>query len=98
MVSWKAITKKYLLFLDKDKKTIGLYLNYIPTQENGPIIISPDYSNYITLTIVLSVIVVALIIILVYYFLVIKKPRRVRANELDEKIDYEPYEDKNIIN
>ena len=94
----KPLLKKYLLFLDKDKKTIGLYLNYIPTQENGPIIISPDYSNYITLTIVLSVIVVALIIILVYYFLVIKKPRRVRANELDEKIDYEPYEDKNIIN
>lgn len=88
----KPFIKKYKLFLDKDRKIIGLYKNFQnnvddddePNKEEDK-----SYSKYIITIIVLAVVLIVSIISILYYFLVIKKSRRQRANELDEHIDYE---------
>jgi hypothetical protein len=87
----KPFIKKYKLFLDKDRKIIGLYKNFQnnidddePNEEEDK-----SYTKYIITIIVLAVVLIVSIISILYYFLVIKKSRRQRANELDEHIDYE---------
>ena len=105
----KPFIKKYKLFLDNDKKSIGLYLNYkeIKKEEEEEEKNNNKNSNvYIVIIIILVVVLIASLISIFYYFLVIKKARRIRANELDDNIDYTPYnndkekekENKFIIN
>ena len=73
--------KKYKFTFDQDKKIFGFYIK-----------IKQQKYNIFNLTNILIVIFILLIIILVYisfkYFKM--KPRRIRANELEENIDYLP--------
>ena len=104
----KPFIKKYKLFLDKDNKKIGLYLNrqeYKPDEPNNNNNNNKNKNNttYIIIIIVLAVVLIISIVSLLYYFLVIKRQRRIRANELEENIDYETVGDdqeknENIIN
>ena len=87
----KPFIKKYKLFLDKDRKIIGLYKNFQnnvddddePNKEEDK-----SYTKYIITIIVLAVVLIVSIISILYYFLVLKKSRRIRANELDDNTDY----------
>ena len=100
----KPFIKKYKLFLDKDKKIIGLYLNYKdykPEDQNNNG--NKNNTSYIIIIIVLALVLIISLISIFYYFLVIKKKRKIRANELDENIEYGAMEedkekDNNIIN
>ena len=91
----KPFFKKYKLFLDNDKKSIGLYLNYNEIKEQKgeeeERINNKNSTLYIVIIIILVVVLIASLISILYYFLVIKKTRRIRANELDDNIDYTPY-------
>ena len=88
----KPFIKKYKLFLDNDKKSIGFYLNYKEINEEEEEKNSNKNSNvYIVIIIILIVVLIASLISILYYFLVIKKTRRIRANELDEDVDYNSY-------
>ena len=88
----KPFIKKYKLFLDNDKKSIGFYLNYKEINEEEEEKNSNKNSNvYIVIIIILIVVLIASLISILYYFLVIKKSRRIRANELDDNVDYTPY-------
>ena len=95
----KPFIKKYKLFLDKDKKTVGLYLNYqdyIDEELNG----NKNTTSYIAVIIVLILVLISSLTAILYYFLVIKKPRKERMNEL-ENIEFQylgDSKDKNIIN
>ena len=106
----KPFIKKYKLFLDKDKKIIGLYLNHQEYKSDDPKNNdNNDNENkkknttYIIIIVILAVVLIISLASLLYYFLVIKKQRRVRANELDDNFDYEAKGDdkeksENIIN
>ena len=94
----KPFVKTYKLFLDKGKRIIGLYKNFTEIKKNDndkekrqkeqEIIIKANYTGYIAIIIILSLILIGSIISLLYYFLVVKKARRMRANELDDNTDY----------
>ena len=75
--------KKYLFVFDQDKKIIGYYHN----KEN-----IDDYSHfYLKILLLFSFII---IIVLLYYFihhLFFIKKRKIRANELEDNIDYLPF-------
>ena len=98
----KPFIKKYKLFLDKDKKKIGLYLNhqeYKPDDNNS----NKNNTTYIIIIIILALVLIISIVSLLYYFLIIKRKRKVRANELDESVVYESMgndkeKNENIIN
>ena len=96
----KPFIKKYNLFLDKDKKIIGLYLNYTESKEKEETerqkeIVQKEHPiKYIVIIIILSLVLIIAIASLLYYFLVYKKSRRIRANELDDETDYIAQEDK----
>ena len=105
----KPFIKKYKLFLDKDKKIIGLYFNYTESKKEeeekerqNEIIQNENNIKYIVIIIILSLVLIIAIVSLLYYFLVYKKSRRIRANELDDDTDYIAQEDKkeekNMIN
>ena len=86
----KPLVKKYKLFLDKDKRIIGLYKNYTEIKEeelrDGKA--NANTTGYIVVIIVLALVLIVSIISILYYFLVIKKSRKIRANELDDNTDY----------
>jgi len=86
----KPFIKKYKLFLDKDKKIIGLYKNYteIKEEEYKDREPSANYTGYIVVISILVLVLIVSIISILYYFLVVKKSRRIRANELDDNTDY----------
>jgi len=86
----KPFIKKYKLFLDKDKRTIGLYMNYteIKEEQERDALMSANYTGYIVVIVVLVLVLIVSIISILYYFLVLKKSRRIRANELDDNTDY----------
>ena len=97
----KPFIKKYKLFLDKDKKIIGLYKNYTEIKEQEQEEKNAtNYTGYIVVIIILVVVLIISIISILYYFLVVKKSRRIRANELDDSTDYISQKDDNkfIIN
>ena len=103
----KPFIKKYILSLDKDKKIIGLYLNYTESQgeeqkREGTVVGDGNRIKYIVIIIILSLVLIIAIGSLLYYFLVYKKSRRKRANELVDDTDYiaqeENKEEKNMIN
>ena len=76
----KPFMKNYQLVYDLDKKIIGLYKENINNKKRS-------LNYYIISLIVLISIVIILIIYIIYY---IKKPRKHRAFELDEDVDYIP--------
>ena len=86
----KIFVKKYNLFLDKDKRIIGLYKNYTKIEEEKELEITnnANYTGYIVAIVILGLVLITTIISFLYYFLVIKKSRRIRANELDDNTDY----------
>ena len=103
----KPFIKKYKLSLDKDKKIIGLYLNYTESQgeeqeREGTVVGDGNRIKYIVIIIILSLVLIIAIGSLLYYFLVYKKSRKKRANELVDDTDYiaqeENKEEKNMIN
>ena len=73
----KPFFKKYKLFLDNDKKSIGLYLNYNEIKEQKgeeeERINNKNSTLYIVIIIILFVVLIASLISILYYFLVIKK-------------------------
>ena len=73
--------KKYKFTFDQDKKRFGFYIK-IKEQKN----------NIFNLTNILIFIFIILIIILVYIIFnyIKRKQRKIRANELEENIDYLP--------
>jgi hypothetical protein len=80
---------KYKIIFNQDKKTIGI-------SHKNPL--NKEYNNvnffYKFLCVVLFIIIVFLCYLLYKFYL--QKPRRVKANELNEKFDYEP--NSNSIN
>ena len=90
----KPFFLKYKLFLDKDKKIIGLYENYNDNCEEIKIIILKK-DNIIEIIIIVLLIIVLLGVL--YYFLVIKKSRKIKASELEEKFNYIPMVKENKI-
>ena len=73
--------KKYMFIFDNDRKLFGFYIK-IKEKENF-------LSLFTIMIIVLLLIIMILSIILIRY--IYKKPRRIRANELEEDIDYTPF-------
>lgn len=86
----KPFIKKYKLFLDKDEKTIGIYMNYteIKEEQEKDALMNANYTGYIVIIVILVLVLIVSIISILYYFLVLKKSRRIRANELDDNTDY----------
>ena len=71
----KPFIKKYKLSLDKDKKIIGLYLNYTESQgeeqeREGTVVGDGNRIKYIVIIIILSLVLIIAIGSLLYYFLV----------------------------
>ena len=71
--------KKYQIIFDLDRKIIGIYINN-------------DNLKHFNVTLILSIIFgLFCLFLIVYIFFYMKKPRRIRANELeDECYDYIP--------
>jgi hypothetical protein len=88
----KPFFVKYKLFLDKDKKTIGLYKNYTMKVNEKEIIVVKHKSNVMYKIIIVLLIIV--LIIILYYFLVVRRMRKLRANELEDRYSYIPKEKK----
>ena len=62
----KPFFLKYKLFMDKDKKTIGLYKNYIKKEI---IVVEIETNNNKTLYIIIIIVLVCVLIGVLYYFL-----------------------------
>ena len=94
----KPLIKKYKLFLDKDKKEIGLYLNHSEMKDERDPEPEPEekgsYTGYIIVIVILSIVLVVSVAAILYYFLVVKKSRKVRVYELEENVDYIAQKDK----
>ncbi len=73
--------KKYLITFDQDKKLFGFYKKL------------KDKKSFFTLStfFVFVLIIVISILIVVLFKYINKKPRKIRANELEENIDYAPF-------
>ena len=79
--------KKYTLTFNRDDKVITYYKTHNDeTKDDKPE--STSTTKYIVIIIVLSVVFILCIAFLVYYILKIK-PRKKKANELDEDYDYQ---------
>ena len=77
---WKLgeiFQKKYKMYLDIDNKVFGFYINYIN-------------NNYVNLYVVVIFVLITIIFLLSFflYFTIVKKPRKIRANELDDNYEY----------
>ena len=77
---WKLgeiFQKKYKMYIDIDNKLFGFYINYIN-------------NNYVNLYVVVIFVLITIIFLLSFflYFSIIKKPRKIRANELDDNYEY----------
>ena len=69
---------------DQEKKVIGFYDN----KEN-------DFSKtYLKIFLIISLIIIIILSSLYIHNIIFKKQRRIRANELEDNIDYIPYEKK----
>lgn len=87
-----SFLKKYTLAFDRGEKIVYYYSSY---QENNNKEESDNNSNstkYIIIIVCLCVIFICCIVALVFYILKIK-PRKKKANELDEGYDYETQND-----
>ena len=75
--------KKYKIIFNQDKKTIGF-------MHKNPL--NKKYNNFSWFYKFLCFILFVIIVFLSYYLykFYIEKPRRIKANELNEKYDYEP--------
>ena len=79
--------------MDKDKKIIGFYKNYSYINEEKEII-NVNNKSYLKYVIIIILLIFLLIRIL-YYFLVVKRVRKIRANELEDKFSYIPNSKEN---
>ncbi len=71
--------RKYKLIFDLDKKIIGFYTH------------SKESSSFYIIIILLVIFIVITMLLLLYIFFRLKKPRKIRANELeDDNYDYTP--------
>ena len=71
--------RKYQLIFDLDKKIIGFYTH------------SKESSSFYIIIILLVIFIVITMLLLLYIFFRLKKPRKIRANELlDDNYDYIP--------
>lgn len=82
----KPFFLKYKLYMDKDKKTIGLYKNY---NAREVIVVEIETNNNI-MYILIIILLACLLIGVLYYFLKIRASRKLRANELEDKFSYIP--------
>ena len=73
--------KKYLITFDQDKKLFGFYKKF------------KDKKSFFTLStfFVFFLIIVIFILFIILFKYINKKPRKIRANELEENIDYAPF-------
>ncbi len=79
-----TLLKKYTFVYDQEKKVIGFYDN-----KKG------DYSKtYLKIFLIISFIIIILLSSLYIHHILFKKQRRIRANELEENIDYIPFDKK----
>jgi len=84
----KPFFLKYKLFMDKDKKTIGLYKNYIKKEI---IVVEIETNNNNRNLYIIIIIILAFVLIgVLYYFLKVRISRKLRANELEDKFSYIP--------
>ncbi len=74
---------KYLINFNRDKKIIGFYINDKIKDEK-------NYSIFLKLFII-SILVNVIILIICLYYKIVKKNKKIRANELEENFDYSPY-------
>ena len=74
---------KYLINFNQDKKLIGFYINDKIKDEK-------NYSIFLKLFII-SILVNVIILIICLYYKIVKKNKKIRANELEENFDYSPY-------
>ena len=74
---------KYLINFNQDKKIIGFYVNDKIKDEK-------NYSIFLKLFII-SILVNVIILIICLYYKIVKKNKKIRANELEENFDYSPY-------
>ena len=70
--------KKYIIVFNQEKKVIGFYPNFYKEKFNIPI------SYYFVFLFFISTLILGYLL----YKIIIKKKRRIRANELEENIDY----------
>ena len=75
------VLQKYLIIFEQERKLIGFYK-----------INKTSYSYSWILTILFGIIIIGLIY---YIFLILKKKRKIRANELEDNFEYLPQ--KNIL-
>ena len=83
----KPFFLKYKLFMDKDKKTIGLYKNYYKKEV---IVVEIEAHSNKILYIFIIIFLVCVLIGVLYYFLKIRTSRKLRANELEDRFSYNP--------
>ena len=74
---------KYLINFNQDKKIIGFYVSDKIKEEK-------NYSIFLKLFII-SILVNVIILIICLYYKIVKKTKKIRANELEENFDYSPY-------
>ena len=77
--------EKYTIAFNKENKEKIVYMKKSKPEEND----ETPKSTYIIIIVVLSVFLVASIAIFIFYLIKIK-PRKKKANELDEDFDYQP--------
>ena len=87
----KPFFLKYKLFMNKDKKTIGLYKN---NNKKEIIIIEIEAkNNNKNLYIFIIILLVCVLIGVLYYLLKLRISKKLRANELEDKFSYIPIEE-----
>jgi hypothetical protein len=79
--------KKYNLVFDQESKVVGYYDN------KNDIINNSFYFKVILSFCFLMIVIFSL---LMFYYKILSKKRKIRANELDENIDYTPYKSINV--
>lgn len=87
--------KRYIFSFDYDKKRIGYYINYNKEKEN--INDENDKENNLFLNKFFKVVIIIISIIIIFVLGMIfnnifKKPKKKRANELDDEFEYNTYE------
>jgi hypothetical protein len=85
----KPFFLKYKLFMNKDKKTIGLYKNYNKNKKEV-IVVEIEANKNKILYILIIIFLVCVLIGILYYFLKVRVSRKLRANELEDRFSYNP--------
>ena len=73
---------KYLINFNQDKKLIGFYIDDKIKEEKNRIFLK---------LFIISILVNVIILIICLYYKIVKKNKKIRANELEENFDYSPY-------